>query len=175
LRRISLELLPALELPCERCGGQRWDSSTLSVRWKGKNAAELLALSVAEARRLFTHHRRLARVLVRLEDLGLGYLSLGQRGSTLSGGERQRLRLARELERSGEVPGTLYLLDEPSVGLHPADVEPLLRALRGLVAAGGTVWLVDPDPALLAACDARLWMGPGGGEEGGQVMGSEGW
>ncbi|HND30742.1 MAG TPA: hypothetical protein PLA94_12115, partial [Myxococcota bacterium] len=175
LRRLSLELLPTLELPCERCGGQRWDSSTLSVRWKGKNAAELLALSVAEARRLFTHHRRLAKVLQRLEDLGLGYLSLGQRGSTLSGGERQRLRLARELERSGEVPGTLYLLDEPSVGLHPSDVEYLLVALRGLVAAGGTVWVVDSDPALLQACHGRLWLGPGGGEQGGQVVGWEGW
>lgn len=175
LRRLSLELLPTLELPCDRCGGQRWDSSTLSVRWKGKNAAELLALSVAEARRLFTHHRRIARVLQRLEDLGLGYLSMGQRGSTLSGGERQRLRLARELERSSEVAGTLYLLDEPSVGLHPSDVSFLLTALRGLVAAGGTVWIVDPDPALLGACDARLWLGPGGGEQGGQVVGREGW
>lgn len=145
-------------VPCEVCEGRRFDASTLSVRWKGHSADDLLRLSIREARRLFTHHRRLARVLERLESLGLGYLPLGQRGDQISGGERQRLRLGRELERSQLLPGTLYLLQEPSVGLHPADVERLVACLRGMVDGGASVWLIDQDPALLSACDWVLEM-----------------
>ena len=115
--------------------------------------AQVLALPAREARVLFQNHAAIAGPLRLLEDLGLGYVPLGQPASTLSGGEQQRVQLARELGKPGEVAGTLYVLDEPSIGLHPADIASLLHALHRLADAGGTVLLVDTDPALVNGCD----------------------
>lgn len=147
--------LPDLQLPCPVCGGRRFDRATLRVRYKGLNAAELLELSVGEARSLFQAVPKLARVLRELDAVGLGYLPLGQSGPTLSGGEVQRLRIARDLAR-GQASGALYVLDEPCSGLHPQDVANLVRLLQRLCTQGATVICIALDPVLIAAADWEL-------------------
>ncbi|MFN7146747.1 MAG: excinuclease ABC subunit UvrA, partial [Myxococcota bacterium] len=121
VRRVAMQFLPDVTVPCEVCDGRRFDEATLTVTWKGASIADVLAMPVREARTLFSSVTPIAGPLATLDQLGLGYLALGQPGDTLSGGEAQRVKLARELGKRGEVAGTLYLLDEPSVGLHPAD------------------------------------------------------
>jgi len=169
-RTVDLHLLPSVTLPCEVCDGKRFDEATLAVTWRGASIADLLALPVRAARPLFAHQSGIAGALATLDELGLGYLPLGQPADTWSGGEAQRVRLARELARPGEIDGTLYLLDEPSVGLHPADVAVLARALRRLADAGGTVVIVEHDPVFLRACDWLVELGPGAGAAGGRVV-----
>ncbi len=162
IRHVDLHYLPEVALECEACEGQRYDEATLSVTFHGLSMAQVLALPAREARVLFQHHAAIAGPLRLLEDLGLGYVPLGQPASTLSGGEQQRVQLARELGKPGEVAGTLYVLDEPSIGLHPADIASLLHALHRLADAGGTVLVVDTDPALVEGCDrvVRLEVAP---------------
>ena len=153
VRHVDLTYLPEVAVECETCEGQRYDEATLAVTFHGLSMAQVLALPAREARVLFQNHAAIAGPLRLLEDLGLGYVPLGQPASTLSGGEQQRVQLARELGKPGEVAGTLYVLDEPSIGLHPADIASLLHALHRLADAGGTVLLVDTDPALVNGCD----------------------
>ncbi len=152
-RHIDLHYLPEVALECEACEGKRYDDATLSVLFHGLSMADVLALPARDAKVLFQHHSAIAGPLRLLDELGLGYLPLGQPASTLSGGEHQRIQLARELGKPGEVNGTLYVLDEPSIGLHPADIQTLLHALHRLADAGGTVLLLDTDPALVTGCD----------------------
>ena len=170
VRRVSMQLLPDVTVPCEVCDGRRFDEATLTVTWKGASIADVLAMPVREARHLFGSVPAIASVLATLDALGLGYLALGQPGDTLSGGEAQRVKLAQQLGRRGEIPGTLYLLDEPSVGLHPADVALLVVALRQLVEQGGSVLVVEHDPILLGACDWLVEVGPGAGAAGGRIL-----
>jgi excinuclease ABC subunit A len=170
VRRVSMMFLPDVSVPCEVCDGRRFDEATLTVTWKGASIADVLAMSIREARHLFASVPAIASPLATLDALGLGYLGLGQPGDTLSGGEAQRVKLARELGKRGEVPGTLYLLDEPSVGLHPADVALLVEALRQLVDQGGSVLAVEHDPVFLRACDWLVELGPGAGSEGGRLV-----
>ncbi len=170
VRRVAMQFLPDVTVPCEVCDGRRFDEATLTVTWKGASIADVLAMPVREARGLFSSVPAIAGPLTTLDALGLGYLALGQPGDTLSGGEAQRVKLARELGKRGEVAGTLYLLDEPSVGLHPADIALLVEALRQLVEQGGSVLAVEHDPVLLAACDWLLELGPGAGAAGGRVL-----
>ncbi len=158
-RHVELHYLPEVAVECEACEGRRYDEATLSVLFHGLSMADVLALPVREARVLLQHHTSIAGPLRLLEELGLGYLSLGQPASTLSGGEQQRVQLARELGRPGEVAGTLYVLDEPSIGLHPADIASLLHALHRLADAGGTVVVLDTDPALIGGCDRVVRLG----------------
>ncbi len=172
VRRVAMHFLPDVTVPCEVCDGRRFDEATLAVTWKGASIADVLAMPVREARNLFPAVPQIAGPLATLDALGLGYLALGQPGDTLSGGEAQRVKLARELGRRGDVPGTLYLLDEPSVGLHPADVALLVEALRQLVEQGGSVLAVEHDPVLLGACDWLVELGPGAGAAGGAVIAS---
>ena len=169
-RRVAMQFLPDVTVPCEVCDGKRFDEATLTVTWKGASIADVLAMPVRDARGLFASVPAIAGPLATLDALGLGYLALGQPGDTLSGGEAQRVKLARELGRRGEVPGTLYLLDEPSVGLHPADVALLVEALRQLVDQGGSVLAVEHDPTLLGACEWLVELGPGAGAAGGRVI-----
>jgi excinuclease ABC subunit A len=169
-RRVSMHVLPDVLVPCEVCEGQRFDEATLAVMWKGHSIGEVLATRVHEARALFGAVPAIGGVLETLDALGLGYLPLGQGVDTLSGGEAQRLRLARELGRPGEVEGAVYLLDEASVGLHPADVAVLIEALRRLVTLGGSVIAVEHDPVFVEACDWELRLGPGAGVGGGRVV-----
>jgi excinuclease ABC subunit A len=168
VRTIEMHLLPAVRVPCEACGGARFERETLEVRWRGATAADLLARTVSEALLLFRNVPGVRDPLLPVERVGLGYLPLGQPLETLSGGERQRLRLAGELAaRPGE--GTLFVLDEPSVGLHPADVGRLAAVLRGLAEAGATVVVIDHDPDLIRTADWILELGPGPGAEGGRI------
>lgn len=171
MQSIEMHLLPEVRVPCEACGGRRFERETLEVRFRGASAADILALTVAEALPFFRNVPPVHDPLLPVEQVGLGYLPLGQPLDTLSGGERQRLRLAGELARRPG-PGTLLVLDEPSVGLHPADVGRLARVLRGLAAEGATVILVDHDPDLVRAADWILELGPGAGAEGGRITAS---
>ncbi|WP_330261333.1 excinuclease ABC subunit UvrA [Streptomyces sp. NBC_00539] len=168
---VSVELLflPSTYAPCPECGGARYNSGTLEVRYEGLNIAEVLALTVESASEFFAGVPAAARSLRALEDIGLGYLRLGQPATELSGGEAQRIKLATELQRLRR-GHTLYLLDEPTTGLHPADVRVLLRQLHGLVDAGHSVVVVEHDMEVVAGADWVIDLGPGGGADGGRVV-----
>ncbi len=168
---VSVELLfmPSVYAPCPTCNGARYNSETLQVQFRGKNIAEVLQMSVTDARQFFGDQAAIHRPLALLEDIGLGYLTLGQPATDLSGGEAQRVKLGSELQRV-QRGNTLYVLDEPTIGLHPADVDRLLVQLNGLVDSGNTVVVVEHDMRVLASCDWIIDMGPGAGQEGGEVV-----
>ncbi|MFD5877562.1 excinuclease ABC subunit UvrA [Streptomyces yangpuensis] len=168
---VSVELLflPSTYAPCPDCGGARYNAETLEVRYRGLDIAEVLALTVEAAARFFADVPAAARSLRALEEIGLGYLRLGQPATELSGGEAQRIKLATELQRVRR-DHTLYLLDEPTTGLHPADVRVLLRQLHGLVDAGHSVVVVEHDMDVVAGADWVIDLGPGGGAEGGRIV-----
>ncbi len=168
---VSVELLfmPSVYAPCPGCHGARYNDATLEVTWKDRNIAEVLALTVDAAAVFFAEVPAVVRPLEVLREVGLGYLRLGQPATELSGGEAQRIKLSTELQRS-QRRGTLYLLDEPTTGLHPADVDLLLRQLKTLVDAGNTVIVVEHDMRVAAASDWIIDIGPGAGDEGGQVV-----
>ncbi|MEU7554860.1 excinuclease ABC subunit UvrA [Streptomyces sp. NPDC044571] len=170
---VSVELLflPSTYAPCPDCGGARYNPETLEVRYEGLNIAEVLSLTVESALPFFAEVPAAVRSLRALEDIGLGYLRLGQPATELSGGEAQRIKLATELQRLRH-DHTLYLLDEPTTGLHPADVRVLLRQLHGLVDAGHSVVVVEHDMEVVAGADWVVDLGPGGGAEGGRVVAS---
>lgn len=178
---VSVELLflPSTYAPCPECAGARYNAATLEVRHEGRNIAEVLELTVDAAAESFAGVPAAARCLRALQDVGLGYLRLGQPATELSGGEAQRIKLATELRGVAPAGGagggarrehTLYLLDEPTTGLHPADVEVLMRQLHGLVDAGHSVVVVEHDMAVVAGADWVVDLGPGGGEAGGRVV-----
>ncbi|GAA4110932.1 excinuclease ABC subunit UvrA [Streptomyces hundungensis] len=168
---VSVELLflPSTYAPCPDCHGARYNPETLEVTHGGRNIAEVLDLTVEAAAEAFADTPSAARSLDALLDVGLGYLRLGQPATELSGGEAQRIKLATELQRRRR-EHTLYVLDEPTTGLHPADVEILLRQLHGLVDAGHSVIVVEHDMSVVAGADWVLDLGPGGGDEGGHVV-----
>ncbi|MEV7502164.1 excinuclease ABC subunit UvrA [Streptomyces sp. NPDC093018] len=168
---VSVELLflPSTYAPCPDCGGARYNPDTLKVTYRGRNIAEVLDLTVEAAAEFFADVPAAARSLGTLLDVGLGYLSLGQPATELSGGEAQRIKLASELQR-GRRGHTLYLLDEPTTGLHPADVEVLMDRLHGLVDDGHTVVVVEHDMTVVAAADWVVDLGPGGGDQGGRIV-----
>lgn len=168
---VSVELLflPSTYAPCPDCGGARYNPDTLEVTYRGRNIAQVLDLTVESAAEFFTDTPSVVRSLRTLLDVGLGYLRLGQPATELSGGEAQRIKLASELQRLRR-GHTLYLLDEPTTGLHPADVEVLAAQLHGLVDSGHTVVVVEHDMAVVAGADWVLDLGPGGGEDGGRIV-----
>ncbi|MEU1320721.1 excinuclease ABC subunit UvrA [Streptomyces tibetensis] len=168
---VSVELLflPSTYAPCPDCGGARYNPQTLEVTYRGRNIAQVLDLTVESAAEFFADTPAVARSLATLLDVGLGYLRLGQPATELSGGEAQRIKLASELQR-GRRGHTLYLLDEPTTGLHPADVDVLMRQLHGLVDAGHTVVVVEHDMSVVAGADWVIDLGPGGGDEGGRIV-----
>ncbi|GGN57981.1 excinuclease ABC subunit A [Streptomyces albiflavescens] len=170
---VSVELLflPSTYAPCPDCGGARYNPETLEVTYRGRNIAQVLDLTVEAASRFFaeTDTPAVARSLSTLLDVGLGYLRLGQPATELSGGEAQRIKLASELQRVRR-GHTFYLLDEPTTGLHPADVEVLMRQLHGLVDAGHTVVVVEHDMTVVAGADWVIDLGPGGGDAGGRIV-----
>jgi excinuclease ABC subunit A len=166
---VELMFLPGTYAVCDACGGSRFAADTLEVTWRGHSIADVLSLTVDDAAELFAGERGIARSLEALRDVGLGYLMLGQPATELSGGEAQRIKLASELQRArrGRV---LYVLDEPTTGLHPADVELLVTLLHRLVDAGHTVVVVEHDMSVVAGADHVIDLGPGGGDEGGQIV-----
>ncbi|AKF82987.1 excinuclease ABC subunit A [Myxococcus fulvus 124B02] len=168
---VSVELLflPSVYAPCPTCHGARYNAKTLEVRYRGKNIAEVLGMTVDAAHAFFTEEPHVARALGVLREVGLGYLRLGQPATELSGGEAQRIKLATELQRP-QRGHTLYVLDEPTTGLHPADVDKLMTQLEGLVDAGNTVILVEHDMRVVSASDWVIDMGPGAGDEGGSIV-----
>lgn len=168
---VSVELLfmPSVYAPCPTCHGARYNAETLRIRLRDRSIADVLAMTVDEAAVFFAREPRLQRPLELLRVIGLGYLRLGQPATELSGGEAQRIKLATELQRA-QHGRTLYLLDEPTTGLHPADVDQLMAQLQTLVDAGNTVVLVEHDMRVVAACDWVIDMGPGAGDEGGRLV-----
>jgi excinuclease ABC subunit A len=166
---VELLFLPGTYAPCPVCHGDRYEPGTLEVRYHDKNVAEVLAMTVEDAREFFADVPPVARSLETLDAVGLGYLSLGQPATELSGGEAQRIKLASELQRTRR-GHTLYVLDEPTTGLHPADVALLTRQLHALVDAGSTVVVVEHDLDVVAGADWVIDLGPGGGAEGGRVV-----
>ena len=166
---VELLFLPGTYAPCPTCHGARYNAETLEITYRGKNIAEVLALSVDEAAAFLADVPAAARSLETLREVGLGYLRLGQPATELSGGEAQRIKLATELQRARR-GHALYLLDEPTSGLHPADTALLLRQLHRLVDAGNTVVLVEHDLDAIATADWVIDLGPGGGDAGGRVV-----
>jgi excinuclease ABC subunit A len=167
--KIEMHFLPDAWVVCPACGGRRFNRETLEVTYKGKSIAEVLGLSVSEARVFFRPIPKIHRILEILEELGLGYLQLGQPANTLSGGEAQRLKLAVELARPAS-PHTLYLFDEPTTGLHFGDVEKLLAAFLRLRDAGHSVLVIEHHLDVIAASDWVIELGPGGGLHGGALV-----
>jgi excinuclease ABC subunit A len=165
---VELLFLPSVYAPCPTCHGARYNAATLAVRYRSKNIAEVLGLTVDAAADFFADEPHLARSLDVLGRVGLGYLRLGQAATELSGGEAQRIKLATELQRPSR-GNTLYILDEPTTGLHPSDVEKLMTQLDGLVESGNTVIVVEHDMHVAAASDWIIDMGPGAGDEGGRI------
>jgi excinuclease ABC subunit A len=168
---VEMHFLPDVWVECEACGGRRYDRETLAVRWKGKSIADVLSMRCDEAQALFRNHRKLNRILSAMVDVGLGYLTLGQPATTLSGGEAQRVKLASELSsRRGHA---VYVLDEPTTGLHLSDVRRLVQVLHRLVDQGHTVITIEHHLDMLRQADWVLELGPEGGEAGGRLI-SEG-
>ncbi len=167
--RIEMHFLPDVYVPCEVCRGKRYNRETLEVRYKGKNIADVLAMTVSEALDFFSAIPKLQRRLQLIDDVGLGYIRLGQPATTLSGGEAQRVKLATELSRRSN-GRTLYILDEPTTGLHLADISKLLLILERLVDSGNTVVVIEHNMDVLKRADYLIDLGPEGGEGGGRVV-----
>lgn len=166
---VELLFLPSVYAPCPTCEGARYNADTLAVHYKDKNVAEVLGMTVDEAHAFFEDQEAVARPLQTLREVGLGYLRLGQSATELSGGEAQRIKLATELQRATR-GGTLYVLDEPTTGLHPLDADRLMAQLNRLVDAGNSVIMVEHTMRVVAGCDWVIDIGPGAGEAGGTVV-----
>jgi excinuclease ABC subunit A len=164
-----MSFLAEAKVPCEECNGARFTEETRSILYRGLSVSQVLAMTFEDAKAHFANHDKIHRVLHRACELGLGYLTLGQSSTTLSGGESQRIKLVSELAQRPQ-SGTLYILDEPSTGLHRADVAKLIKTLHDLVALGNTVLIIEHDPDLLLSSDYVVELGPGPGIAGGKII-----
>ena len=167
--KIEMHFLPDVYVPCEQCDGKRYNRETLEVRFKGKTIADVLDMTVEDAVDFFQHIPKIKRKMQALHDVGLDYVRLGQPATTLSGGEAQRVKLASELSKVA-TGRTLYILDEPTTGLHFADVQRLLEMLQRLVDSGNTVVVIEHNLDVIKTADRLIDMGPEGGEEGGTIV-----
>ncbi|MFN3629744.1 MAG: excinuclease ABC subunit UvrA, partial [Casimicrobiaceae bacterium] len=169
VRRVEMHFLPDVYVPCDVCQGKRYNRETLDIHYRGRSIADVLAMTVAEAREFFSPVPAIAGKLALLDEVGLGYIQLGQSATTLSGGEAQRLKLALELSKR-DTGKTLYILDEPTTGLHFADIELLLRVLFRLRDHGNTVVVIEHNLDVIKTADWLIDMGPEGGAGGGRVV-----
>jgi excinuclease ABC subunit A len=169
IKKIEMHFLPDLYVTCEECRGKRYNRETLEVRYKGKSIADVLDMAVDEALEFFSVHPRISRILQTLSDVGLGYIHLGQQAPTLSGGEAQRVKLSRELAKRS-TGDTMYILDEPTTGLHFADIQMLLDVLNALVDKGNTVVVIEHNLDVVKVADHIIDLGPEGGDEGGEIV-----
>ena len=168
-KTIQMHFMPDVYVPCEVCGGQRYNRETLEVRWKGKTIADVLDMTVNQAVEFFEPQPKILRKIKTIQDVGLGYIKLGQASTSLSGGESQRIKLATELSRPS-TGNTLYILDEPTTGLHFEDIRVLLGVLRQLVDKGNTVVIIEHNTDVIRACDWIIDLGPEGGRGGGKIV-----
>ena len=168
-KTIQMHFLPNVYVPCEVCGGQRYNRETLEARFKGKSIADVLDMTINQAVEFFDSQPNILKKIKTLQDVGLGYIKLGQSSTTLSGGESQRVKLATELARPS-TGKTLYILDEPTTGLHFEDVRVLMGVLRQLVDKGNTVIIIEHNPDVIRSCDHLIDMGPDGGRDGGRLV-----
>jgi len=169
LIKVGMHFLPDVYIPCDTCKGRRYNKETLEIRYKGKNIAEVLEMTISEALEFFSSIPPVRQRLEVLEDVGLGYLQLGQAASTLSGGEAQRVRLSKELGKSSKGK-TLYILDEPTTGLHFVDIQKLLIVIDRLVDSGNTVIVIEHNLDVIKSSDYIIDLGPEGGEDGGMIV-----
>ena len=167
--KIEMHFLPDVYVTCDTCGGKRFNRDTLDIRYKGKHIAEVLELTVDDAGEFFVNVPALHQKLQTLQEVGLGYIRLGQAATTLSGGEAQRVKLSRELSRRG-TGRTLYILDEPTTGLHFADIQRLLEVLTRLVEGGNTVLVIEHNLDVIKTADYIIDLGPDGGDAGGRIV-----
>ena len=164
-----MHFLADVYIECEVCRGMRYNDATLRVHYKGRNIKELLDTTVDEAALLFADHPKIKRVLTTLQDVGMGYVQIGQRATTLSGGEAQRIKLSRELAKR-DTGRTLYVLDEPTTGLHFEDIKKLLEVLQRLVDQGNTVAVIEHSLDVIKCADWVIDLGPEGGAKGGKIV-----
>jgi excinuclease ABC subunit A len=169
VKKIEMNFLPDVYVQCDVCRGKRYNRETLQVHFKGKSIADVLAMTVSEAVEFFSEIPVLKRKLQTLQDVGLGYIRLGQQATTLSGGEAQRVKLSTELSKVG-TGRTLYILDEPTTGLHFEDIRLLLAVLARLVEKGNTVLVIEHNLDVVKCADWVVDLGPGGGDEGGRIV-----
>ena len=167
--KIEMHFLSDIYVPCEVCKGKRYSNETLTIKYKDKNISDVLNMTVDEAREFFENIPRIKKKLDTLSEVGLGYIKLGQSATTLSGGEAQRVKLATELSKRS-TGKTFYILDEPTTGLHIADVHKLSDVLQKLVSSGNTILLIEHNIDLIKTCDYIIDLGPEGGENGGEIV-----
>ena len=170
MTKIEMYFLPNVYIECEQCRGKRYNSETLEVEYNGVNIADVLEMTVNQALDFFKDTQALSEKLSVLNDVGLGYMRLGQAATTLSGGEAQRIKLAAELARPAKEGKTLYVLDEPTVGLHFEDIRKLLGVLNKLVDRGNTVLVIEHNLDVIKCADWIIDLGPEGGDKGGQII-----
>ena len=168
-KTIQMHFMPDVFVPCEACNGRRYNKETLEVRFKGKSIGEILDMTVNQAVEFFENQPTILRKIKTIQDVGLGYIKLGQPSTTLSGGESQRIKLATELSRPS-TGRTLYILDEPTTGLHFEDIRVLNGVLRQLVDRGNTVVVIEHNLDVIRACDWLIDLGPEGGRGGGRIV-----
>ena len=164
-----MHFLPDIYVPCEVCKGKRYNRETLDIHYKGKSIYDVLEMTVDEGAEFFSNIPKIARKLKTLQDVGLGYIKIGQSATTLSGGEAQRVKLATELSKRA-TGRTIYILDEPTTGLHTADVHKLTEVLQKLVDGGNTVLLIEHNLDIIKTADYLIDLGPEGGDKGGTVV-----
>jgi len=164
-----MHFLPDVYVPCEVCHGTRYNKEVLSIKYKGKNIAEVLDMRIEEALDFFENHPKIKRKIEVLNDVGLGYMKLGQSAPTLSGGEASRVKLAKELQKR-PTGKSLFILDEPSTGLHTHDIKKLLLILNRIVENGDTVIIIEHNLDIIKVCDHVIDLGPDGGDRGGYVI-----
>ena len=164
-----MNFLPDVFVPCEECRGKRYNRETLEVRFRGKSIADVLDMTINQAVEFFTNQPIILNKVKVLQEVGLGYIKLGQPSNTLSGGESQRVKLAAELARR-DTGRTLYVLDEPTTGLHFEDIRVLLNVLEKLVDKGNTIIVIEHNPDIIRSADWIIEMGPGGGRNGGEIL-----